>query len=72
MEPEADVEVNVPGDRAMLVEPVVFQLSVLLAPPVMVLGDAEKELMTGSAGADCTVTDTVAVAEPAALLAVRV
>lgn len=38
----ADVDVNVPGAMAMLVAPVVPQLSVLLEPDVMFAGLASK------------------------------
>jgi hypothetical protein len=65
------VEVNVPGEMAMLVAPVVAQLSVLLEPEAMVDGLAVKELMVGLLGV-FTVTVTVAVVEPAALVAVNV
>ena len=71
MEPLADVDVNVPGVMAMLVAPVVAQLSVLLAPAVMLVGLALKELMVGLVAA-FTVTVTVAVVEPAAFVAVSV
>lgn len=47
VEPVAAVEVNVPGVMAMLVAPVVAQLSVLLAPEVMPVGFAAKELTVG-------------------------
>ena len=62
-----------PGAMAMLVAPVVAQVSVLLEPEAMVVGLAVKELMAGLLGAEVvTVTVAVAVVEPAALVAVRV
>ncbi len=72
VEPLAAVEVNVPGVMAMLVAPLVTQLSVLLEPAVMLVGLAVKELMTGSAGAAVTVTVTSDVADPAPLVAVSI
>jgi hypothetical protein len=71
VEPLADVDVKVPGVMAILVAPVVAQLSVLLDPEVILVGFAVKELMTGLLGG-FTVTVSVDVAEPAALVAVRV
>jgi len=71
VEPLADVDVNVPGVMAMLVAPVVAQVSVLLEPEAMIEGLAVKELMAGLLGA-FTVTVTVEVAEPEALVAVNV
>jgi len=71
VEPLADVEVNVPGVMARLLAPVVTQLSVLLEPEVIPVGLAVKELITGLL-AEFTVTVSVDVAEPAALVAVRV
>ena len=71
VEPLADVEVNVPGVMASLLVPVVTQLSVLLEPEVIPVGLAVKELITGLL-AEFTVTVSVDVAEPAALVAVRV
>jgi hypothetical protein len=65
------VEVNVPGVMAMLVAPLVAQLSVLLDPEVMLVGLAVKELITGLL-AVFTVTVSIDVVEPAALVAVRV
>jgi hypothetical protein len=56
---------------AILVAPVVTQLSVLLDPEVMLVGLAVKELITGLL-AVFTVTVAVDVVEPAALVAVRV
>jgi hypothetical protein len=72
VEPLAAVEVKVPGVMAMLVAPLVAQLSVLLEPDVMLVGLAVKVLMVGLAGAGLTVTVAVAVTEPAALVTVRV
>ena len=56
---------------AMLVAPVVTQLSVLLAPDAMLAGLAVKDVIVGLLGA-VTVTVAVAVTEPAALVAVSV
>jgi hypothetical protein len=50
VEPLAKVEVNVPGVIAMLATPVVVQLRVLLAPELISVGFAAKELI---AGIDC-------------------
>jgi hypothetical protein len=72
VEPFADVEVKVPGVMATVVAPLVVQLSVLLAPAVMVVGLAVKELMVGLVGAGFTVTVVVEVGEPVALVAMRV
>ena len=71
VEPLADVDVNVPGVMAMLVTPVVAQLSVLLEPEVILVGFAVKESIVGLLGA-VTVTVSVDVVEPAALIAVNV
>ena len=58
---------------AILVAPLVAQLSVLLAPEVMLVGWAVKELMLGLLGEFAvTVTAAVDVLEPEALLAVSV
>jgi hypothetical protein len=70
-DPLADVEVNVPGEIAMLVAPVVAQLNVLLEPEAMLVGLAVKELIVGLLGA-VTVTVAVEVTDPAALVAVSV
>jgi hypothetical protein len=70
VEPVADVDVNVPGVMAILVAPVVAQLSVLLEPPVILAGLAEKELIVGLLV--FTVTVSVDVVGPAALVAVSV
>jgi hypothetical protein len=56
---------------AMLVASVVVQLSVLLVPEMMLVGLAVKELMVGLLGL-VTVTVTVDVVEPEALVAVSV
>lgn len=69
VEPLADAEVNEPGVMATLVAPVVAQLSVLLEPELMLVGLAVNEVITGKLE---TVTVTVAVVEPAVLVAVRV
>ena len=71
VEPLADVDVNVPGVMARLVAPVVAQLKVLLEPAVMVVGLDVKELIVGLLVA-FTVTVSVDVVEPAALVAVSV
>ena len=47
VEPFVDVDVNVPGVMAMLVDPEVAQLTVLLEPEFMVVGFAENELIDG-------------------------
>ena len=73
VEPLADVEVNVPGVMAMLVAPVVVQLSVLAEPGLILAGLAVKELMVGFVVVvPVTVTVAVAVVEPDALVAVSV
>jgi hypothetical protein len=73
VDPLADADVNVPGVMAMLVAPVVVQLSMLLEPEVMLVGSAVKELMLGLLGAFAvTVTVAVDVVEPEALVAVNV
>jgi hypothetical protein len=69
--PVANVEVKVPGVMAILAAPVVVQLSVLLAPEVILVGLAVKELMVGLLGV-VTVTVAVDVTDPAALVAVSV
>ncbi len=65
------MDVNVPGVMARLVAPVVAQLKVLLEPEVMLVGLAVKELMVGLL-APFTVTVSVDVVEPEALVAVSV
>jgi hypothetical protein len=75
IEPLGKVDVNVPGVMAILVAPVVAQLSVLLEPEVMLVGLAVKELIVGLLGGlpgVLTVTVSVDVADPAALVAVNV
>ena len=67
----ANVEVNVPGVMAILVASVVAQLSVLLEPEVILVGLAVNELMVGLS-AVVTVTVSVDVVDPAALVAVNV
>jgi hypothetical protein len=47
IEPLGDVDVNVPGVMAMLVAPATDQLSVLLAPELMLVGSAVKEVIEG-------------------------
>jgi hypothetical protein len=71
VEPASDVDVKVPGVMAMLVAPVVAQLSVLLDPEVILVGFEVNELMVGLLGV-VTVTVRVDVFEPAVLVAVRV
>jgi hypothetical protein len=71
VEPLAAVDVNVPGVMAILAAPVVAQLSVLLEPEVILVGLAVKELIVGLL-AVFTVTVSVDVVEPAALVAVSV
>jgi hypothetical protein len=71
VEPPADVDVNVPGVMAMLVAPVVCQLSVLLEPEVMLVELAVNDPIVGLLAA-VTVTFAVDVVEPAALVAVSV
>ena len=71
VESAAAVDVKVPGAMARVVAPVVVQASVLLEPELIFVGLAVKELMTGLLGG-FTVTVTVAVAEPVALVALRV
>jgi hypothetical protein len=71
VEPVADAEVNVPGVIAMLVAPVVDQSNVLLEPEAMLGGVAVNEEMVGLVAA-LTVTVTVDVVEPVALVAVSV
>lgn len=71
-EPVADVEVKVPGVIAKLVAPVVAQLSVLLAPELIVVGFAVKEVIAGLPDAVVTFTVAVEVVEPEELVAVRV
>jgi flagellar biosynthesis protein FliR len=71
VEPLADVDVKLPGAMAMVVAPVVDQLSVVLDPDEIVVGFAVKELIAGLL-AGFTVIVTVDVAEPAELIAVSV
>jgi hypothetical protein len=47
VEPPADVDVNVPGEMAILVAPSAAQLSVLLVPEFMLVGSAVKEVIAG-------------------------
>jgi hypothetical protein len=67
-----DVDVYVPGVMAILVAPVVAQLSVLLEPEVILAGLALNELIVGLPPAALTVTVSVDVVAPAALVAVSV
>lgn len=71
VEPLAAVDVNEPGEMAMLAAPDVAQLKVLLDPDAMLAGLAVKELIVGLL-AVVTVTVTVAVAELEELDAVSV
>ena len=71
VEPLAEVDVKLPGVMAILVVPVVAQLSILLEPELILVGLAVNELMVGSLGA-VTVTVSVDVVEPVALVAVSV
>ncbi|HSZ03377.1 MAG TPA: hypothetical protein VK788_28035 [Terriglobales bacterium] len=71
VDPLADVDVNVPGVIPILVAPVVTQLNLLLAPEVILEGLAVKELIVGLPVV-FTVTVSVDVAEPAALVAFSV
>jgi hypothetical protein len=48
VEPLADVDVNVPGVMAMLAAPAVAQLSVLLAPDLMLAGTAVNDVTVGA------------------------
>jgi hypothetical protein len=48
VEPLADVDVNVPGVMAILVAPLVVQLSVLLEPEFRLSGPAVNELIVGA------------------------
>jgi hypothetical protein len=72
VEPLACEEVKLPGVMLMLVAPVVDQLSVLLAPEVMLAGFAVNELIDGLEATAVTVTVAVVVTEPAAFVAVIV
>jgi hypothetical protein len=69
VEPLADVDVNVPGVMAILVAPLVDQLSVLLEPEFIVARLLTNELIVGGV---ITVTVCVEVTEPAASVAVSV
>jgi hypothetical protein len=71
VEPLADADVNAPGVMAILVAPVVDQLSVLLEPELMLSGSAANELIVGLFSA-FTVTVCVDATEPAASVAVSV
>ena len=71
VEPLAAVEVNIPGVIPILVAPLVAQLTLLLAPEVILEGLAVKELIVGLPVV-FTVTVSVDAAEPAALVAVSV
>jgi hypothetical protein len=71
VEPLADVDVNVPGVMAIVVAPLVVQLSVLLEPGLILVGLAVKELIVGLL-AVFTVTVCVDVTAPAVSVAVSV
>ena len=64
VEPVADVEVNPPGLMPMLVAPLVFQVSELLPPVLMLVGFAVNEVIVGFAFTAVTVTVAVLVTEP--------
>ena len=74
MEPDPEVEVNVPGVMPTVVAPEVVHESVADEPEVMFEGLAVNEETTGGAGGGALVTVTVAaaVALPALFVAVRV
>ena len=71
VEPLAEVDVNVPGVMAILVAPLVAQLSVLLEPELTLVGLAAKALIVGTLPV-LIVTVCVDVTEPALLVAVSV
>ena len=48
VEPLTEVDVNVPGVMAILVAPLVAQLSILLEPEFMLSGSAENEVIVGA------------------------
>jgi len=62
VEPPAEEDVNVPGEMATLVAPVVEKASVLLEPEAILAGLAVKELIVGLFPAAATVTVAVATA----------
>lgn len=72
VDPLAEVEVNVPGAIATLVAPDVAQLNVLLDPDAMLVGLEVNELIVGFDGVAVTVTEAVAVTDPALFVAVKV
>jgi hypothetical protein len=72
VEPLADVDVNDPGVIAMLVAPVVTQLSVLLEPALTLVGFAVKEVIVGLTDAAVTETVVIEVVEPVEFVAVSV
>ena len=67
--PLGESDLNVPGVMAMMVAPVVAQVSLLLAPVSMLAGLAVNELIVGGL---VTVTVTAAWPEPADVVAVSV
>jgi hypothetical protein len=72
VEPLDETEVNVPGVMATLVAPLVTQLNVLLAPELILVGLAVKEVIVGLLPVLFTVTVTVSVVGPTAFVAVSV
>jgi hypothetical protein len=71
VEPLALLDVNDPGPIAMLVASLVVQFRVLLEPALILAGFALKELIVGLLAA-FTDTVAIAVADPAAFVAVNV
>ena len=65
VEPVADVEVNVPGAMAILVAPVVAQLSVVPVPEFMLVGVAVKEVIDGAEPAPVDECDAIGEVQPA-------
>jgi hypothetical protein len=63
-DPLADVDANVPGVTAMPVAPVAAQLNVVLAPEMIDVGLAEKELIVGAATSLMTGVGFVQPAKP--------
>jgi hypothetical protein len=68
-EPLGESDLNVPGVMAMMVAPVVAQVSLLLAPVSMLAGLAVNAVIVGGL---VTVTVTAAWPEPADVVAVSV
>ena len=65
IEPLADVDVNSPGVMAILVAPLVSQLSVLPVPEFMLSGVAVKEVIAGAEPAPVKEFDGIAAVQPA-------